>query len=104
MLTSSRPAHLWSSRRRWRPQKCPLQKPQSPTMRWAASLQSLAPQRIFFPGMMVVVVVVVDLGLGLVGFVSSQVVWRAVVRVSRLKQRRVTMLLDSFGCKKKGAG
>lgn len=54
--------------------------------------------------MMVVVVVVVDLGLGLVGFVSSQVVWRAVVRVSRLKQRRVTMLLDSFGCKKKGAG
>ena len=33
------------------PQKWPEQKPQSPTMRWAASLHSLKLQRIFFGGM-----------------------------------------------------
>jgi len=50
-LQSSRPSHLWSSSRRCLPQKWPLQKPQSPTMRWAASLHSLWLQRIFFGGM-----------------------------------------------------
>lgn len=50
-LQSSRPSHLWSSSSLCFPQKCPLQKPQSPTMRWAASLHSLWLQRIFLGGM-----------------------------------------------------
>lgn len=39
-LTSSRFRHLWSSRSRWFLQNDPWQKLQSPTMRWAGSLQS----------------------------------------------------------------
>ena len=51
-LTSSRPLHLWSSNKRCLPQKWPLQKLQSPTMRWAGSLHSLAVQRMRLAGMM----------------------------------------------------
>ena len=47
-LQSSKPVHLWSSNMRCLPQKWPLQKLQSPTMRCAGSLQSLCVQRIFF--------------------------------------------------------
>lgn len=47
-LQSSKPVHLWSSNMRCLPQKWPLQKLQSPTMRCAGSLQSLWVQRIFF--------------------------------------------------------
>ena len=46
-LQSSRPGHEWLSSMRCLPQKWPLQKPQSPTMRCAASRQSLKLQRIF---------------------------------------------------------
>lgn len=47
-LQSSRPGQLCDSSMRCLPQKWPAQKPQSPTMRCAASRQSLKPQRIFF--------------------------------------------------------
>ena len=47
-LTSSSPAHLWSSSRRCLPQKWPLQNAQSPAIRWAASLHSLKEHFVFF--------------------------------------------------------
>lgn len=50
-LTSSSPSHLWSSNRRCFPQKCPLQKPQSPMIRCAPSRQSLNVHRCFLGGM-----------------------------------------------------
>ncbi len=50
-LQSSNPSHLWSSSMRCLLQWWPPQKPQSPTMRCAASLQSLKEHRIFFAGM-----------------------------------------------------
>jgi hypothetical protein len=46
-LQSSSPGQLCDSNMRCLPQKWPEQKPQSPTMRCAASRQSLKPQRIF---------------------------------------------------------
>jgi hypothetical protein len=46
-LQSSKPEQLCDSSMRCLPQKWPAQKPQSPTMRCAASRQSLKPQRIF---------------------------------------------------------
>jgi hypothetical protein len=46
-LQSSSPGQLCDSSMRCLPQKWPEQKPQSPTMRCAASRQSLKPQRIF---------------------------------------------------------
>ena len=52
LLTSSRLLHLWSSSNRWLLQKWPWQKPQSPEMRWAASLHSLNSQRGFLTGML----------------------------------------------------
>lgn len=44
-MQSSRPEQACDSSIRCLPQKWPLQKPQSPTMRWASSRQSLKLQR-----------------------------------------------------------
>ncbi|KAI1778226.1 hypothetical protein F4818DRAFT_438395 [Hypoxylon cercidicola] len=52
VLTSSNPLHLWSSNSRCFAQKCPSQKPQSPTIRWAADLHSLKVQRGFWGAML----------------------------------------------------
>lgn len=52
VLTSSRPSHLWSSNRRCLPQKWPSQKPQSPTILCAGSLQSAAVHLSFLGAML----------------------------------------------------